>query len=85
MHIGPDLKVLSVDNDDCAGVDCDPCPYMKDLVPEELCWDNVDPTCEPLDLPPGQIPYCACPYPSCKSYELFCEKFGLTCNQTWED
>ena len=86
VHIGPDLKVLSVDNDDCAGVDRYSCPYMKDLVPEELCWDNVDPTCEPLDLPPfPNPPNCACPYPSCKNYEFVCEAAGYECAHTWED
>ena len=85
VHIGPDLKVLSVDNDDCAGVDRDPCPYMKDLVPEELCWDNPDPTCEPLDYSNPFYPYCACPYPSCKAYEHYCEYFGYECKKTWED
>jgi hypothetical protein len=63
VHIGPDLNVLSVDNDDCAGTDRDPCPYMGDLVPKELCWDNPDPTCEPLDAP-----FCACPAPRCETY-----------------
>jgi hypothetical protein len=86
VHIGPDLKVLSVDNDDCAGVDRDPCPYMQKVVPEELCWNNPDPTCEPLDLPPlPNPPNCACPYPSCEAYEFLCKAAGYECAHTWED
>ena len=85
VHIGPDLKVLSVDNDDCPGGDRDPCPYMKSIVPEELCWENPDDSCEPLDYSNPLYPYCACPYPSCKDYEWYCEKFGYECAHTWED
>ena len=63
VHIGPQLNVLSVDNDDCSGVDRDPCPYMGSVVPMELCWDNPDPTCRDLDKD-----YCACPVPDCIEY-----------------
>ena len=86
VHIGPELNVLSVDEDDCRGVDRDPCEYMGDAVPKGQCWpEGPDEDCEPMDLPPGYPPYCACPYPSCEDYEFFCKKFGLTCSQTWED
>ncbi len=81
VHIGPDLNVLSVDNDDCPGGDRDPCPYMKGLVPEDLCWDNPDPLCESLDLPPPpNPPNCACPAPACEAY---CGEGN--CPVTWED
>ena len=63
VHIGPQLNVLSVDNDDCSGFDRDPCPYMGSAVPKDQCWDNPDPTCESVDLP-----YCACPVPRCNTY-----------------
>jgi hypothetical protein len=79
VHLGPELNVLSVDNDDCAGADRDPCPYMGDLVPKELCWDNPDPTCEPLDYS-GQYLYCACPELACEAY---CGEGN--CPVTWED
>jgi len=62
VHIGPQLNVLSVDKDDCIGVDRDPGPYMPS-VPKELLWNNPDPTCESLDFP-----YCACPAPQCNTY-----------------
>jgi hypothetical protein len=63
VHLGPELQVLSVDNDDCAGSDRDPCPYMGDWVPDDLCWDSPDVTCEELDAAS-----CACPAPACKDY-----------------
>ncbi len=63
VHIGAQLNVLSVDNDDCSGVDRDPCAYMGSVVPTELCWNNPDPTCEKADGP-----YCACPAPRCNTY-----------------
>jgi hypothetical protein len=62
VHIGPELNVLAVDEDDCVGSDRDPGKYMT-TVPEELRWNNPDPTCEPLDLK-----YCACPAPQCNWY-----------------
>jgi hypothetical protein len=62
VHIGPELNVLAVDDDDCAGSDRDPGKYMT-VVPEDLRWANPDPTCEPLDAP-----YCACPAPRCIDY-----------------
>lgn len=63
VHIGPELNVLSVDNDDCSGVDRDPCRYMT-TVPEGQCWpEGPDTSCEPLDLD-----YCACPVPACEDY-----------------
>ena len=84
VHIGPDLKVLSVDEDDCAGVDRDPCPYMGDSVPKGQCWpEGPDEDCEPKDYSNPAYPFCACPYPSCKAYEGLCELFGFTCAQTW--
>ena len=66
VHIGPELNVLSVDNDDCAGADRDPCPYMKDVVPAGICWDNPNVECEKLDYSPDLN--CACPAPACKDY-----------------
>jgi hypothetical protein len=63
VHIGPELNVLSVDNDNCAGVDRDPCPYMGDWVPDGECWADPDSTCEELDATS-----CACPAPTCKDY-----------------
>lgn len=63
VHIGPELNVLSVDNDDCSGVDRDPCRYMT-TVPEGQCWpEGPDDSCEPLD-----VDYCACPVPACEDY-----------------
>jgi hypothetical protein len=62
VHIGPELNVLAVDDDDCAGSDRDPGKYMT-VVPTDLLWDNPDPTCEPLDAL-----FCACPAPRCVSY-----------------
>jgi hypothetical protein len=62
VHIGPELNVLSVDEDDCAGSDRDPGKYMT-VVPEDLRWNNPDPICEPLDLD-----FCACPAPRCNTY-----------------
>jgi hypothetical protein len=85
VHIGPELNVLSVDKDDCAGSDRDPCPYMGDWVPKGQCWHNPDDTCAPLDTSNPNQAYCACPYPDCKKYEWYCKKWGLTCNTTWED
>jgi hypothetical protein len=62
VHIGRELNVLSVDNDDCSGVDRDPCPYMT-TVPEGKCWPTgPDASCELLDLA------CACPAPACEDY-----------------
>ena len=66
VHIGPELNVLSVDNDDCSGVDRDPCPYMGTAVPDGMCWANPDPDCEPLDYFPKL--FCACPAPACEAY-----------------
>jgi len=62
VHIGPELNVLSVDADDCAGSDRDPGKYMT-VVPAEKLWANPDPTCEKVDAP-----YCACPVPECIDY-----------------
>jgi hypothetical protein len=62
VHIGPELNVLSVDKDDCSGVDRDPCPYMGTAVPKGECWENPDPHCEKRDI------YCACPAPACEAY-----------------
>ena len=63
VHIGPELNVLSVDKDDCAGSDRDPCSYMGDWVPDGECWGDPDDDCEELDLSS-----CACPAPACKDY-----------------
>jgi hypothetical protein len=86
VHLGPELNVLSVDNDDCAGTDRDPCPYMGDAVPKGQCWpEGPDDDCEPMDYKASSGPYCACPYPACKSYEWICELYGLECLTIWED
>ena len=67
VHIGPELNVLSVDNDDCAGVDRDPCAYMGSAVPKGQCWpEGPDDECEPLDHTPELN--CACPAPACEDY-----------------
>jgi hypothetical protein len=67
VHIGPDLKIISVDEDNCAGADRDPCKYMGDWIPEGLCWDNPNPDCEPVDYS-GPYLFCACPADACEAY-----------------